>query len=196
MSVRGRGIRYGAKQSSSEAQILVGGWVTRPRGTAALSSEFVGEMTTLEHSQEEGDIGLTAEWPTGQNTEHGLNSGESLFRADHVAWTKVGRRRWTWLALGTKSDFKGRRDNVFVSIESELYDKKESRESVTWKVNTWPTPSGQDGGPVPPPPPTRSAGGHCLARRATPQGCALLDSLQSMATYSAYKGTAFQPLFE
>lgn len=36
------------------------------------------------------------------------------------------------LALGNKSDFQGRKDNnAFVSVESELRDKKESSASMT-----------------------------------------------------------------
>ena len=84
----------------------MGGGVPRP-GAVALTSELSGEMTNFGVSQEEGDIGLTAEWRTGHNTEHGHSSGESLSRADRVAQTKVGRKRWTRLAFGNKSDFKG-----------------------------------------------------------------------------------------
>lgn len=118
-----------AKQSSSEVQILVGGGVPRP-GAVAQTSEFSGEMTDLGASQEEGDIGLTAEWRTGHNTEHGHSSGESL--PGQITWLRL---RWGesvghgWL-LGINLTSRGRKDHVFVSVESELCDKKESA-SVT-----------------------------------------------------------------
>lgn len=102
-------------------------------GAPALTSELselVSEMMDLGTSQEEGDIGQTAEWRTSRHTERGHNSGTACpgkTRRLRLRW----RRRCTQLAFGNKSDFKRRRDNVFASIESDLCDRKESSASVT-----------------------------------------------------------------
>lgn len=99
-------------------------------GTTAQTSDPIGDRSSPRRTPRRGDIALTRD-----GAHAGFQSSATVLGGAHPGRPhgseEGGEKGWTRLVFGNKSDFQGRKNNVFVSVESELWEKKESSASVT-----------------------------------------------------------------